>query len=274
LTDTSLSSSLRWRVAAANAGSGKGWHRRGIVRTAALIAVTALSTLVWRASVQRPAVEDVASRDISTRAGQRATFELPDGTRVTLAPASVLRMPVRMARDSREVFLTGEAYFEVTHDEERPFFVHAGGTVTRVLGTEFAVRAYAHAGSVEVVVRSGRVSLREAVEAAEAVVLTPGQLGTFADGRTVVRAGVDVAEYLAWTEGRMVLDDVTVAEALERLRRWYAVEISADRALLDRRMTAVFRNQSIESVLEALTLSLGVQYDRRGDAYHLYERKQ
>jgi transmembrane sensor len=169
------------------------------------------------------------------------------------------------------VFLTGEAYFEVTHDEERPFFVHAAGTVTRVLGTEFAVRAYANAGSVQVVVRSGRVSLREDAATAEAVVLTPGQLGTFADGRTIVRTGVDVAEYLAWTEGRIVLDNVTVSEALERLQRWYAVEISADPALLERRITAVFRNQSIETVLEALTLSLGVQYDRRGKAFHLHE---
>jgi ferric-dicitrate binding protein FerR (iron transport regulator) len=87
LTDTSLGASLRWRAAAAAAGSGKPWHRRGIVRTAAIIAVTAFSTFVWRASVQRPAAESVASRDISTRAGQRATFQLPDGTRVTLAPA-------------------------------------------------------------------------------------------------------------------------------------------------------------------------------------------
>src|SRR5437762_10562191 len=95
----------------------------------------------------------------ATARAQRATLTLPDSSKVTLNTETRLEIPASFGRRTRDVYLDGEAYFEVAHDHKRPFRVHAGSAVTEVLGTKFGVRAREGESAVQVAVAEGRVAL-------------------------------------------------------------------------------------------------------------------
>jgi transmembrane sensor len=215
----------------------------------------------------------VALRETSTRPGERATVLLADGSRVTLAAASTLRYPLTFG-PTRDLHLQGEAYFEVAHDPTRPFLVHARGAETRVLGTKFVVRALAADSAVVVAVAEGKVALSRArdttLSAVRAAVLTRGEVGRLAPGGdAAVLVGADAAQYLAWTEGRLLFRDTPLRDVLPELSRWYGFDVrfapGAERELADRRFTGTFANESADEVLTFLSLSAEVRVTREGD---------
>lgn len=208
-----------------------------------------------------------AMRVVTTPPGQRASFRLPDGTSVMLGVASTLRHPAAFGAGRREVELAGEAYFEVVHDENRTFAVRAGDILAEDLGTEFVVRAYREDSHAQVVVREGKVALRAASvqDASAQQVLLPGQLGRIEPSGKLVAERADTSAYFAWTEGRLVFDDVALRDALPQLSRWYDLEFRvADSALGQVPLTATFRNQPTEDVLDLLAASLGMRQVRSG----------
>jgi len=240
---------------------------RPALRAAAAVLLLASGALVWTKLDRANFTSGVeASREVTTRHEQRTTLRLSDGTEVTLGANSKLRFANVLGARTRDVSLTGEAYFRVTHNAQRPFLVHAGGAITRVLGTEFGVRAYPGANEVRVVVATGMVSLRSARSGApDSAVLTRGQLGLLdSSGTASVRSGVDLDRYLAFAEGRLALDNTPLSEALTDLGHWYDVDFRIDDpALADRRITATFRGESLDQVLDVIALALGARYERR-----------
>jgi len=206
-----------------------------------------------------------ATQTYATAVGQRDSVRLPDGTRVVLAPESEMRVAAGYGGDVREVELRGEAYFDVRHDEERPFLVRAGGAAIRDLGTTFTVRA-TNGQSVRVAVTSGTVSLAPAkAEPSSAVVLKPGDAGTIAiDGRVLVeRAGV-VETDTAWARGRLVFREAAVTVVRDELRRWYGIDLQMDPAFATRHLSMTFDDEPVERVLEVIALSLGGELSRQG----------
>jgi transmembrane sensor len=200
----------------------------------------------------------IAGRVESTGRGERRTMKLPDGSEVTLAPASSLTFnEVTFAR-ARAVQLDGEAYFRVSHDAARPFTVHSGNVSTRVLGTEFSVRSRGERNGVRIVVAAGRVAVSFVKGAAGSETLERGDLAELAgDGRVRVERGVDVSTYTGWTSGRLAFRDVTLGEAIPELERWYAVQLRAgDSAISARRFTATFGGEPVGQVLVGLALAL------------------
>jgi transmembrane sensor len=248
------------------------WYTRTPVRIAAALLLTVGSYATWQV-VKSPRAQQPAMRELATPNGQRATATLGDGSRVILNAGSRLRYPADFGRAPRDVYLEGEAYFEVTHDAARPFRVHARDGVAHDLGTRFTVRAYPELPRVDVVVTEGRVSLRrDQATATDSVVLGPGQLGRLADsGPPAVVTGVDVAAYTGWTGGTLVLEGLPLEEALPLLDRWFDVEIRvADRSLASRRIYARFRDESLTQVLDALSLALGARSERSGRVITLH----
>lgn len=115
------------------------------------------------------------------------TVQLSDGSTVVLQPHSKLHYTNGFAADKREVFLEGEAFFEVAKDPRKPFFVYYKHIVTRVLGTSFTVNTNRHSGNVEVSVRTGKVQVFENDqlvngEKSKGVILTPNQKGVYKPG--------------------------------------------------------------------------------------------
>jgi transmembrane sensor len=206
-------------------------------------------------------------REMVTPNGARSTFTLDDGSRVTLNAGSRLQWAADFGARARDVYLQGEAYFAVTHDAARPFRVHARGAVAHDLGTRFTVRAYPELPRVEVVVAEGSVSLRRnRGETRDSAILAAGQLGRIGDtGPPTIESNVAVERWTAWTGGSLVLDGLTLAEALPQLDRWYDARIVVvDSALARRRVTARFHDETLPQMLDALTLALGARWRQSG----------
>ena len=206
-------------------------------------------------------------REYATTVAQRMVVRLRDGTQVTIAPKSRVRYAADYGRARRELYLDGEAYFQVTPDSQRPLRVHTTQSVTEDLGTAFVVRAYDQSAT-EVVVAEGRVTLSRADTTAAtrtpALVLEARDLGRLdPSGVTAVRRGVDVGRYLAWTRGVLAFDGTPLGDVVVTLGRWYNVEIRlADSALAARRLTATFQNESIDLVLQRIALTVGLRVER------------
>ena len=203
-------------------------------------------------------------KEYATAAAQRMVIRLQDGTQVTIAPKSRVRYTADFGRAHRDLYLDGEAYFQVAPDSQRPLRVHTSASITEDLGTAFVVNAYADQRMTEVVVTEGRVSLARAETTSPAVVLGLRDLGRLdASGPATVRRGVDVDRYLAWTKGVLAFDGTPLSEVMPALERWYNVEIRlSDSALAARRLTATFQNEPIDLVMKRIALTLGMRVER------------
>lgn len=242
-----------------------------ILPLAASIAVAVGGTLLLKYPGMRGVVDAPAAaplRVAQTVRGGRQELRLADGTHIVLGPASTLRYPTEFGRGPREVELSGEAYFEVTHDAAHPFRVRAGHAQAEDIGTAFGMRAYPEDSVVRVTVKEGSVALGAATQGATAgAVLTPGQLGALARGRTaavVTRVNVDVS--LAWMTGRLAFDETPLSAVLAQLGRWYDTRFRlADPSLASRTLTASFSTESLSDVLSALGPVLDVRFERIAD---------
>jgi len=193
----------------------------------------------------------------ATVPGQRAEITLVDGTRVVLNVGSRMEVPRDFGERDRQVRLRGEAYFHVAHAAGAPFVVDGAGARVRVLGTEFAVRAYDSAG-FRVAVRSGRVAVgRMTLSASDVAVRT-------ADGMQW-RRHADVDGMLGFTTGHLVLTDVRLRDALVELNRWYDADVRlATPSLGDERINVVVPSGSASDLSVLLQSLLNARVARAG----------
>jgi transmembrane sensor len=245
------------------------WYR-GLIAASVLLLVAAalLRAGLFGGGSHSPVASTAVERvEFVSGPGERRTIGLSDGTRITLAPGSVLRAqnPLTTGTGTREVQLEGHGYFAVTPDAAHPFVVRTARAVTRVLGTEFDVRAYPETGATEVVVRSGRVALSPPSEAeAQTRVLTSGDRGTVEPGGEVrVENGLDTSDATAWTQGRLVFRAAPASEVVAELERWYGLRIQlTDPAMGERRITAVFTNEPVDLMLQTMADLLRARWQR------------
>ena len=238
----------------------------GLWRIAATITIAASLGGVWMGWSYRhrsPAVA-VAMRTMLTARGESESVTLSDGTKVVLGPASTLQYPSVFDARSRELAVDGEAYLDVAHDPTRPLRVRAGATIVEDVGTTFVVRSYAGDAATQVVVASGRVALHDAAFHRLGPDLVRGELGTVSNGAMTVRA-VDPAPFTAWTQGRLVFENVSVADVLSELSRWFDVDLATiDATLAARRVTATFTRGSADAMLDGLASVLDAHVVRNG----------
>lgn len=270
----------RARVQRPMLGYGKRFRVVGLAAAAAAITALGFTALhyirpqtTWSSIVESSL--SGPAREYATAPGQRATLLLPDGSRLTLAPASRVRIPVAFGRTARGVSLDGEAFFDVVHDTTRPFRIFAKHAIAEDIGTRFSVRAYAEDSTVGVAVEEGAVTLGSASvtlsDRPQGVVLTAGEFGTLAPaGRVTMARGQSAADELAWVTGRLVLSDVPLGDAVLRLGRWYGVEVRlAAPALAGRRVTATFDGETAPDALRFVASFLDLDISRTGNQYTL-----
>jgi transmembrane sensor len=258
---------------------------RAPVLAAAACVTLAIGLLAWWQTPRH--VPMAAPESIATGPRQRVTVELRDGSRVVLAPESRLVEPAEFGVSSREVELEGAAYFDVVHDASRPFIVVTRDLRIRDLGTRFAVDAYSArpaspgartagtttrvavtAGSIEMETVSSSAKApqgaRPAGTYAAATIVRAGHLGRMDEhGRITVTQPTDIDQYVSWTTDYLAFDDVPLSEAVPRLERWYGVRIRlGDAALACRHITARFHDESLDQVLDELSLALHARRDR------------
>lgn len=156
-------------------------------------------------------------------AGAEFMLTLSDGTKVWLNTESSIRFPTTFKKQSRNVELTGEAYFEVARNERQPFVVHSQGQTVTVLGTSFNISAYPDDKSTVTTLVSGSVKL---ATHDQEFILTPDQQLTYLhdEGRAMVGI-VDAKQYSSWTQGMFVFFDEPLESICRKLARWYDVDL-------------------------------------------------
>ena len=154
--------------------------------------------------------------------GADFSFKLPDSSVVTVNSESILWFPIQFATDNRTVYLEGEAYFDVSKDKEHPFSVDVNGSVVKVLGTSFNVRAYADENEILTTLVQGSVRFSAGKES---VVLKPGEQAVLNKSGRVVIKEVDTYLYTAWKNGVFAFEKQRLEEIMNVVARWYDVNI-------------------------------------------------
>ena len=209
--------------------------------------------------------ELVYNKMIVPRAGEY-TLTLSDGTRVWLNSETEIRYPVAFGKDRRTVFLSGEAYFEVTKDAERPFLVIMDDMEVKVYGTSFNVNTH-YVGKVQTTLVKGKVGIVVKSTGNETV-LQPGQMAEFdRHEKDVEVKDVDTYYYTAWKDGEFVFQNERVEEILERLSRWYNVNVFyVSEDVKEKRFTGVIaRFTDVADVLHLIGETATVQFNLKGN---------
>jgi ferric-dicitrate binding protein FerR (iron transport regulator) len=178
---------------------------------------------------------------------------LPDSTQVWLNAASTLEYPQQFATGKREVYLTGEAYFDVKHADKQPFLIHTGKVTTMVLGTAFNINAYP--GRENIIVSVSRGKVRVNYNEKEMAVLTQGQQVKVSNtSNTVVQKKMAITEAAPWQQGNLQYDDETIRDIVADLERNYDVTIQVQsETLANERITTSFRREiGIENALKVI----------------------
>lgn len=185
---------------------------------------------------------------------------LSDGTKVWLNAMSELRFPVHFGEGSREVYLKGEAYFEVAHDAKKPFHVDVNGSKVAVLGTHFNINAYQDVVSTTLVAGSVRVS-----NATEERMLVPGQEAKVGEHIAVRPADIDKA--IAWKQGEFYFKSDNINEIMNQLSRWYDVDVKYSGSYPTNKgySGAIRRDVNISQVLEMLNYVSGAVFTIEGN---------
>ena len=232
----------------------------------AAVLLLGFATLLYQFFYNTNALQKVMAQN-----GQRESINLPDGSLVQLNSGSEIQFCENFSDSARFVALTGEAYFEVTHDE-RPFYVNTGNAQVRVLGTKFGVRARDE--QTRVTVREGRVSLRGLTAApATAVELTADQTSVCQQQNAPAPPKtVDANQALGWLEGRIVFEQTPLIEVVAELQRVYNVAIElSNPALGQNTITGSFQNKPVASVLASICLTMNLQYTNAGNRFVISE---
>ena len=208
--------------------------------------------------------EQVMMQKISSRQGMVTQIALADGTKVWLNSGSELQFPTNFAGDKREVILKGEAFFEVTKNEKKPFRVSASELKVEVLGTSFNVVSFDDDSQSEVVLVTGKVALSSEngqIKTAYGT-MRAGQRAIYEkEQQKVFTEEVDVDKYIAWRDGNLIFRDDSMEDVVKRLSRWFNVEITIDDPEIKNYIyKATFRNENLVQVLNLLKLSAPIDY--------------
>lgn len=195
--------------------------------------------------------------------GQKLTLELPDGSIVKLNSGSKITYPKEFTRESREVTLSGEAFFDVTKDPARPFRIATDMIDISVLGTSFNVRAYENCKETQVAVKTGKVAVGNNFNK-EKVLLLPDELITVSNIQESVKKMPITNEELVfgWLEQTLMFEDDKLTAIITRLERWYDVKIEVVGKVNEKKtFTGKYKNPSLRAVMESLSYAYDFEYE-------------
>lgn len=211
-------------------------------------------------------------------------LRLSDSTVVTLSPGSELRIDSNFGKRKREVFLTGEAFFQVKRNVEKPFYVYTGDVVTKVLGTSFRVKAFSSDENVSVAVVTGKVTVFKQKSGnyiphalSEEIILVPNQQAVYQkSGDRLIKTLVENPQVLNADDQREVFDftDTPIPQVLGELEKAYGVKIVFDEELLrDCNFTARLTNEPLFEKLNLVCETIQAQYEVLDGQVVIYARK-
>lgn len=216
----------------------------------------------------------VSNIEVFADKGENREVTLPDGTIVNLNAKSKITFPSVFLDSVREVTIEGEAFFDVTHNKEKPFIVHAGEVKVKVLGTTFNVRSYPKDKEIQTTLITGKVELTTNNSNEDALQLKPLYRATFNKERKDLKIDeIKSDDIIAWRKGILVFKNTPILEVVADLQRKYDVQIEViSKELLTYEYTGTFGNLSLEEVLDMLKVSSPITYKTQNNKIMLEEQ--
>lgn len=232
---------------------------------ASLVLLIGLSVFFYQTS------NAVESKQFAVKLGEHAKIELSDGTQIWLNAGSILKYPKEFKGDTREVYLSGEAFFDVAKDKKHPFIIHTNKMDTKVLGTSFNVQAYPDQTTQEVSVATGRVNVKSTVTE-ENVYVTPGQKVVFKsqDNKLQAFKDIPVNAISLWRKNIMVFEETPLQEVVATINRNYNVSIEVKNKNLNAlKISAYFKELPADQVIGLVCNIINAQYKMDSGVYKI-----
>lgn len=263
---------------------------------AAIAAITLLASgyFYWNRT-GKPTVNEIARNQVFMKRGNRFSVKLPDGSLIWMNSGSKLTYGDSFTKGNRDVYLEGEAYFNIQKDEAHPFIIHTQKMDIKVLGTVFNVKAYPEDQMTEAALLSGKISVN--IKGGEAqynrdIVLQPAQklvvnnsanldqhfsTDELMDASSPISivpihsvAGNAICDEVGWVYNKLIFKDQTFQALAVRMERWFDVNIYfEDNSLKTETFNGVFENENITEALKALQLATDFSFRHEGNNIYL-----
>lgn len=273
------------------------FKRLGVLVVASLVIVSGLFFLNTQNKTTAPASKIVAQQEVTTPKGSRTKIQLPDGSDVWLNAGSQLKYNKDFEKGSREVYLSGEAFFDVVKNPKKPFVIHTSSMDVKVLGTQFNVKAYEDDLTTETSLIKGSVSVylnaapekeyrlvpnqklilnnlamakqQESAETKNNSLLNLDRLVTIKKLTYAAASENDIES--SWTKNILSFEDELFPEVARKMERWYNVEIEfANQKWEQRYISGSFEKESLSQALKALQFTTGFNYKTAGKTILIY----
>ena len=201
--------------------------------------------------------------------GKRSEIMLADGTHIWLNSGSQLSYPTEFMSDSRKVYLSGEAFFDVKPNPEKPFYVITRDIRIKVLGTSFNVSSYEDDNTCQTVLMKGKVSAGKDQLFAKTIDLIPGERMIYnKKNRSISKDQVDIKFYESWISGYLLFDNEPITEIYKKLERYYNKNIEAQEGLEKISFSGKLDlKDKLEDVLENISFASAVKVQQRDDSF-------
>lgn len=240
-----------------------------ITRVAAVLLLPVVTLLFYTQSEKRSMSDQFAklavdSLEVIAPMGSRTVVELSDGSEVQLNYGSRIKYPQFFLGDTRNVVLTGEGFFKVSHNPEKPFIVKAGNLNIKALGTTFNILAYPDDDVIETTLVEGKVILEQIKLNAKPKIigsLSPGQHIEYNALNGDISSTIGkVEKYISWTDGKLIFIDTPILQVAERLSRMFNVDFQVKDELKDYIYTVTLEDESLSQILDLMTIATPVVY--------------
>lgn len=232
--------------------------------------------LVNDTSELKQTLEKDGFNEIIVPYGKRSNLILSDGTKVWINSGSHLVFSPVFKGKTREVFLEGEAYFEVAKDEKKPFYVRTDEFKVKVYGTKFDLQAYKNSSEYNTILIEGKVSLElnNGSILSKEHFLYPDQKATLSEDRDnfIIAEVANIENYTAWKEGYLIFKNEAFPSILNRVSHYYNININLDAEIKLKRLSGKLDlKDDPERVLDGLALISKCRYEKKLNKYDFYE---
>jgi ferric-dicitrate binding protein FerR (iron transport regulator) len=219
----------------------------------------AASILFYKVQTNSVDSREVTMREVFTKPGTRTQLELSDGTKVWLNDGTTFRYPENFSGNDRQVYVDGEAYFEVKADVNHTFKVINPMMTTIVTGTHFNLNAYSEDQLFEATLLEGKIHLESKVGK---ISLDPGEQVQYkTESGSVQKIDVNPQFSTAWVDGKLIIKNQPLELAVKKLSRWYNVDIQIDDSELENlQLSCTLENEKIEQCVQLITQALSINY--------------
>jgi ferric-dicitrate binding protein FerR (iron transport regulator) len=206
----------------------------------------------------------VDSLEVIAPIGSHTVVQLLDGTEVNLNYGSKIKYPRKFSGNTREITLSGEAYFDVAHNPGKPFIVKTGKLNIKALGTEFNVHAYPEDDIVETTLVEGKVVIDRILpdkKIEQVSSMVPGQHISYNQNTNEVISGMgSIDKYVAWKDGKLIFDNESITEVAKKLERMFNVEIEVADDVKYLTYTVTLYNDPLYLILDLMSETTPITY--------------